>query len=110
MDSDEQDADDEIGSIMDDRDDGQEENVSSTTTVAVTTATTTISNVHDRLTMTPNATTTTTSSSNQSPHLATQKMPEGSPNEWSIEDVIQYISGTDSALAVHADLFRKHVS
>lgn len=112
MDSDEQDADAEIGSIMDDRDDvtdGQEENVSSTTTVAVTTATTTISNVHDRPTMTPNATTTTTSS-NQSPQLATHKMPEGPPNEWSIEDVIQYISGTDSALAVHADLFRKHVS
>lgn len=98
---------------MDDRDDitdGQEENVSSTTTVAVTTATTTISNVHDRLTMTPNAATTTTPSSNQSPQLATHKMPDGPPNEWSIEDVIQYISGTDAALAVHADLFRKHVS
>lgn len=30
--------------------------------------------------------------------------------EWSIEDVINFISSTDSSLAVHADLFRRHVS
>jgi len=30
------------------------------------------------------------------------------PSEWSIEDVIAHISHTDPALAVHADLFRRH--
>lgn len=105
------DADDaEIGSIMDvDNDDmtsGQEERVSSsTTTMAASTVTTTISNAHERSTATPKTTTL-----NPSPQLSAAKMPDGPPNEWTIEEVIQYISGTDSALAVHADLFRKHVS
>jgi polycomb protein SCMH1 len=37
-------------------------------------------------------------------------IPNGSINDWKIEDVIQYISTADSSLAVHADLFRRHVS
>ncbi|XP_071113486.1 polycomb protein SCMH1-like isoform X1 [Haliotis cracherodii] len=34
--------------------------------------------------------------------------PSGDPSEWSIEEVIGYISDTDSGLGQHADLFRKH--
>lgn len=34
--------------------------------------------------------------------------PKGQPSEWSIEEVIQFIAITDPALAIHADLFRKH--
>lgn len=41
-----------------------------------------------------------------SPNIA----PKGAPNEWTIEEVIQYITSTDPGLAVHADLFRTHVS
>lgn len=37
-------------------------------------------------------------------------IPSGNINDWKIEDVIQYISTSDSSLAVHADLFRRHVS
>lgn len=37
-------------------------------------------------------------------------VPSGNINDWKIEDVIQYISTADSSLAVHADLFRRHVS
>lgn len=37
-------------------------------------------------------------------------MPKGPANEWTIEEVIQYITATDPALGIHADLFRKHVS
>lgn len=37
-------------------------------------------------------------------------IPNGNINDWKIEDVIQYISTADSTLAVHADLFRRHVS
>lgn len=37
-------------------------------------------------------------------------IPNGNINDWKIEDVIQYISSADSTLAVHADLFRRHVS
>jgi SLED domain len=37
-------------------------------------------------------------------------IPSGNINDWKIEDVIQYISTADSSLAVHADLFRRHVS
>lgn len=37
------------------------------------------------------------------------KMPTD-PSDWSIEDVITHISFTDPMLAVHADLFRRHVS
>lgn len=36
-------------------------------------------------------------------------IPSGHINDWKIEDVIQYISTADSSLAVHADLFRRHV-
>jgi hypothetical protein len=36
-------------------------------------------------------------------------IPNGNINDWKIEDVIQYISTADSSLAVHADLFRRHV-
>ena len=32
------------------------------------------------------------------------------PAEWSIDDVMQYLSSVDSALNVHAQLFHKHVS
>ncbi|KAH6927720.1 hypothetical protein HPB50_007622 [Hyalomma asiaticum] len=34
--------------------------------------------------------------------------PSSPPSEWSIEDVIRYISNLDAALATHSDLFRKH--
>jgi hypothetical protein len=37
-------------------------------------------------------------------------IPSGSISEWDIEDVIQYISSSDHTLAVHAELFRSHVS
>lgn len=37
-------------------------------------------------------------------------IPSGHINDWKIEDVIQYISTADCSLAVHADLFRRHVS
>lgn len=32
------------------------------------------------------------------------------PAEWSIDDVMRYLSSVDSALNVHAQLFHKHVS
>ncbi|XP_052869410.1 polycomb protein Scm [Anopheles cruzii] len=35
-------------------------------------------------------------------------MPRGQTSDWTIEDVIQFIAVQDPALAVHADLFRKH--
>ena len=34
----------------------------------------------------------------------------GDPAEWTVEDVIRHIEGVDSNLAIHADIFRKHVS
>ncbi|XP_077489053.1 polycomb protein Scm isoform X2 [Amblyomma americanum] len=34
--------------------------------------------------------------------------PSSPPSEWSIEDVIRYISSLDAALATHSDLFRRH--
>lgn len=37
-------------------------------------------------------------------------IPQGNMENWSIPDVIQYISNSDSSLAVHAELFRRHVS
>lgn len=43
-------------------------------------------------------------------NLASPIIPNGSISDWKIEDVIQYISSSDSSLAVHADLFRRHVS
>lgn len=50
-----------------------------------------------------------TATGQQSPTPHTPQ-PKGPPTEWSIEDVIQFIAATDPALAIHADLFRKHVS
>lgn len=81
----------------------QEGNVSSTTVLAVTT----------------NTTTTTTGSASfslsdgndaHSSNDSRQKPTTRPPNEWTVEDVISFISETDPALAIHADLFRKHVS
>lgn len=43
-------------------------------------------------------------------NVASPIIPNGSISDWKIEDVIQYISSADSSLAVHADLFRRHVS
>lgn len=40
----------------------------------------------------------------------TCKIPKTPTTDWSIEDVIQFIAITDPVLAIHADLFRKHVS
>lgn len=37
------------------------------------------------------------------------RIPTGPPAEWGIEEVIQYITATDPALKVYADLFRSHV-
>lgn len=37
-------------------------------------------------------------------------IPKGQPADWTIEEVIQYITATDPALAIYADLFRTHVS
>lgn len=36
------------------------------------------------------------------------RTPTGPPAEWGIEEVIQYITATDPALKVYADLFRSH--
>lgn len=38
------------------------------------------------------------------------QVPRGPASEWSVEEVIQYITATDPALDVHAKLFRDHVS
>jgi hypothetical protein len=47
----------------------------------------------------------------QSPYSTPiQLLPKGQTTDWTIEDVIQFIAVTDPALAIHADLFRKHVS
>ncbi|XP_055695482.1 polycomb protein Scm [Lutzomyia longipalpis] len=45
---------------------------------------------------------------NQQNPSGSPQMPTSSPSEWTIEEVIDYIAITDSALAIHADLFRKH--
>lgn len=37
------------------------------------------------------------------------RIPTGPPAEWSIEEVIQYITAIDPALKAYADLFRAHV-
>lgn len=84
----------------------QEENVTSTTAATITTTTTT-------------TTSTTTTTGNSTSHTFTgsavqtsgdSKMPpSGPPQEWSVEDVIRFISDNDSSLSVHAELFRKHV-
>lgn len=36
--------------------------------------------------------------------------PSQAPSEWSIDEVIDFIAASDPGMAVHADLFRKHVS
>lgn len=46
----------------------------------------------------------------QSPSKPIIPLPKGPANEWTIKEVIQYITATDPALGVHASLFRKHVS
>lgn len=73
----------------------QEENVSSTTAPAITTSSTT---------------TTTTTTGTTSLTSTAKILPTGPPQEWSVEGVINFIADTDPALAVHAELFRKHVS
>lgn len=81
----------------------QEENVSSTVAAiqaATATSTSTISissssNTNNIPACLPNEMKTTKSTS---------------PNEWSVEDVIEFIAETDPALSIHAELFRKHVS
>lgn len=79
----------------------QEESVSSTTAAATTTNTTTTT-----------GTTTTQCSGGSTAQQAdaSSKMPTGPPQEWTVEGVIKFIADTDPALAVHAELFRKHVS
>lgn len=85
----------------------QEENVTSTTAATITTTTTT----------TTASTTTTTGNSTSHTFTASAVQPSGEskvpltgpPQEWSVEDVIRYISDHDSSLSVHAELFRKHV-
>lgn len=42
--------------------------------------------------------------------LTSPQLPKSAASEWTIEEVIQYIAATDPTLAIHADLFRKHVS
>ena len=32
------------------------------------------------------------------------------PSQWTVDEVIQYISASDSGLNIHGELFRKHVS
>lgn len=77
----------------------QEESVSSTTAAANTTNTTTTTGSVSQ----SNAGSTVLSSE-------ASRLPIGPPQEWSVEGVIKFIADTDPALAVHAELFRKHVS
>ncbi|XP_058130520.1 polycomb protein Scm [Anopheles coustani] len=42
------------------------------------------------------------------PQTIVPQMPRGQTTDWTIEDVIQFIAVQDPALAIHADLFRKH--
>lgn len=46
----------------------------------------------------------------QSQPVTSPQLPKSAASEWTIEEVIQYIAATDPTLAIHADLFRKHVS
>lgn len=88
------------GEEQDEEEEEQEENVSSTTAQAITTTTTTTTGSAS-LSFTGPATPTSNASS---------RLPTGPPQEWSVEGVINFIADTDPALAVHAELFRKHVS
>lgn len=83
----------------------QEENVTSTTAAAITTTTTTTTST----TITTGSTSQTFTGPTVQSSEESRPPPTGPPQEWSVEDVIRFISDTDSALAVHADLFRKHV-
>lgn len=46
----------------------------------------------------------------QQSQVTSPQLPKSAASEWTIEEVIQYIATTDPTLAIHADLFRKHVS
>lgn len=81
----------------------QEGNVSSTTVVAVTTNTTTTTTGSASFSLSGGNGAHSSNSSRQRPSTRP-------PNEWTVEDVISFISENDPALAVHAELFRKHVS
>lgn len=79
----------------------QEENVSSTVAaISTTTTTTTMGNSSISFAGITKIQTNTSSET---------RTKSNSPNEWSVEDVINFIAETDPALSVHADLFRKHV-
>lgn len=80
----------------------QEENVSST--VAAINTATTLSTSSTMLSFGDNTDLPATLSMDVRATRST------SPNEWSVEDVIEFIAETDPALSVHAELFRKHVS
>lgn len=41
---------------------------------------------------------------------STTSIPRSPTADWTIEEVINFISTTDPTLAVHAELFRRHVS
>lgn len=56
----------------------------------------------------PNATSSKEKTSPLKPAYA--QVPRGPVNEWTIEEVIQFISANDSSLAAHATIFREHVS
>lgn len=52
----------------------------------------------------------TATTSVQTPQIvnSSTQLLKNQPANWSIEEVIQFIESNDLALAVHADLFRKH--
>lgn len=56
------------------------------------------------------ASTAITSPRHATPTSASCSHLRSQPIDWSIEEVIQYIESNDNSLAVHGDLFRKHVS
>lgn len=67
--------------------------------------------VHPQITtVTPIPSSNFTNSTGISPSRAQQPAPSTSPSDWTIEEVIQFIETNDPILAVHAELFRKHVS
>lgn len=77
-----------------------DEIVTSTTAAAANTTTTTTTTGSASIAFTGPAT----------PTSEKAKLPAGPPQEWSVEGVIKFIADTDPALAVHAEIFRKHVS
>lgn len=58
------------------------------------------------------ATSTTTLEDEVAVHTASSvlKSPSSDPADWSVDEVMNYLISVDSALSVHAELFRKHVS